>query len=265
MSSLPRIAASCDSRLGLATCFTLATGRSSGWGFPRGDDALLQLGDDALALVHLTWRGAEEPPPWPNTVFMTSPDELLAALEDRGYEWDEVRDSLTGRRDQYECVIDGDPMWSLLRSLDDPEHLEFPSGFDHDATRQFFDELVACLDAAFDCRTDADRHVEDASLHALLSIPAAATETGDKLVVCVSNFGRLATVALSNPGAYSQEEFEERLAAGDAARIYAALDSLGYQVVPEAPLWNDHDGPSPLAAADARGGATWWTRFFDYL
>lgn len=156
-------------------------------------------------------------------------------------------------------------MWSLLRSLDDADHLEFPSDFDHPATRPLFDELVGRLDAAFDCRTDAVRHVEDAGLHARLSIPAAATETGDTLVVCVSNFGRLATVALSNPGAYSQEEFEERLAAGDAARIYAALDSLVYQVVPEAPLWKGYDGPSALAAIDGRYDATWWTRFFDYL
>ena len=162
------------------------------------------------------------------------------------------------------CVIDGEPMWSLLRSLDDPDHLEFPSYFDHDATRQLFDGLVHRLDAALACRTEADRDVEDASLHARVSIPAAATETGETLVVCVSNFGRLATVAVTNPGAWSQDEFEERLA--EAMRLdYGALDSLGYQVVPEAALWKEYDGPSALAALDARHGPTWWTRFFDYL
>jgi hypothetical protein len=236
-----------------------------GLGVPAGDDALLLLEDGTVALVHLTWRGAPEPPSWPMTVFVTSPIELRAELEDRGYEWDEGRDSPTGRRDPYVCVIDGDPMWSLLRSLDDPDHLEFPSDYDHVATRQLFDALVGRLDAAFACRTDADRHVEDASLHARVSIPSAATETGETLVICVSNFGRLAAVAVTNPGVYAQDEFEERLAARDAARIYAALDSLGYQVVPEAPLWTDYDGPSALAAIDARYGATWWTRFFDYL
>lgn len=75
----------------------------------------------------------------------------------------------------------------------------------------------------------------------------------------------MATVALTNPGAYSQDEFEERLAARDAARIYAALDPLEYRVVPEALLWTDYDGPSALAGLDARYGATWWTRYFDYL
>lgn len=82
-------------------------------------------------------------------------------------------------------------------------------------------------------RTDADRHVEDASLHARLSIPASATETGETLIVCVSKFGRLATVAVTNPGASSQDEFEERVAARDAARIYAALDSLGARSFPK--------------------------------
>lgn len=126
-------------------------------------------------------------------------------------------------------------MWVLLRSLDDPDHIEFPSDYDHKATRQLFDELVTRLDAAFACRTDVDRHVEDASLHASVRLPAAATATGEVLVVCVSNFGTLATVAVTNPGAYSQDEFEARLVARDATRIYAALDSLGYRVAPEAP------------------------------
>lgn len=56
-----------------------------GLGVPARDDALLQLEDGAVALVHLTWRGAPEPPLWPMTVFVTSVDELRAELEDRGY------------------------------------------------------------------------------------------------------------------------------------------------------------------------------------
>lgn len=236
-----------------------------GLGVPARDDALLRLDEGAVALVHLTWSGAPEPPLWPMTAVVTSVEELRAELEDRGYQWDKVRGVPTGHRDPYVCVIDGEPMWSLLRSLDDPDHLESPADYDHDATRQLFDELVDRLDAAFACRTDADRHVEDASLHARVSIPAAATDTGEDVVVYVSNFGRLATVAVTNAGAYSREEFEDRLAVRDAARIYAALDSLEYQVVPEAPLWKVYDGPSALGSLDARYGATWWTRFFDYL
>lgn len=232
---------------------------------PARDDALLRLSDGSLALVHLTWRGAEEPPEWPMTSFVTSLEELRAELEDRGYEWDERLDSPTGRRDPYRSVVQGDAMWALLRDLDDPDHLEVPADYDHDATRRLFDDLVDRLDAAFSCRTESDRNVEDASLHARVEIPAAATETRERLVISVSNFGRLATVSVTNPGAWSQAEFEELLAPDDASRIFAALDTFGYQVVLEEPLWSDYDGPSQLVALDARHGATWWTRFFDYL
>ena len=156
-------------------------------------------------------------------------------------------------------------MWVLLRSLDDPDHLEWPGDYDRVATRRLFDDLVDRLDAAFSCRCDADRHVEDASLHARVDIPAAATDSGERLVISVSNVGRLATVSVTNPGVLSDAEFEDLLAPSDASRMYTALDALGYQVVPEEPLWSDYDGPSALTAVDARYGATWWTRYFDYL
>jgi hypothetical protein len=70
-----------------------------GLGVPARDDALLRLDDGALALVHLTWRGAEEPPAWPMTSVVRSLADLRAELEDRGYEWDERRDGPTGYRD----------------------------------------------------------------------------------------------------------------------------------------------------------------------
>ncbi|MET7751628.1 hypothetical protein [Micromonospora sp. NPDC005367] len=37
--------------------------------------------------------------------------------------------------------------------------------------------------------------------------------------------------------------------------ISAAVDDLGYTLIPEGPLWKRYDGP----------GDTWWTRYFDYL
>ncbi|UAL29579.1 hypothetical protein K8W59_17820 [Nocardioides rotundus] len=161
--------------------------------------------------------------------------------------------------------VEGDQMWILLRSLDDPDHLEWPADYDHAAKRRLFDDLVDRLDAEFSCRCEADRHVEDASLHARLDIPAAATDSGERLVISVSNFGRLATVSVTNPGVWSEAEFEELLAPGDASRIYTVLDALGFHVVPEEPLWSDYDGPSALPGIDARYRPTWWTRFFDYL
>jgi hypothetical protein len=43
--------------------------------------------------------------------------------------------------------VDGDQMWILLRSLDDPHNLEFPVGYHHVETRRRFDELVRQLEA----------------------------------------------------------------------------------------------------------------------
>ena len=160
--------------------------------------------------------------------------------------------------------IDVEAMWTLLRALDDPDHLEMPAGFDFEATRARFERLVSGLDAAFGCRSHADRSVQDASLHARVVVPAEATVTGEPLVVCVSNFGDLATVSVVNPGAFDQAEHEALLEADDARRVHGVLDDLGFVVVPEAPLWQDYDGPSEITLP-GYPRATWWLRYFDYL
>ena len=161
--------------------------------------------------------------------------------------------------------IDGDQMWALLKSLDDPEHLEFPADYSDRDTRSRFDQLVARLNTDFSCWCDADRNVQDASLHARVDVPAEATATGEPLIINVSNFGNLAVIAVNNPGVWTRDEFEELLAPHDAERVYEALDALGYAVIPEEPLWSDYQGPSRLTDLDAAYGTTWWTRFFDYL
>ncbi len=160
--------------------------------------------------------------------------------------------------------IEGEQMWTLLRALDDPDHLERPAGLDFAATRERFERLVAELDLAFGCRSAADRSVQDASLHARVVVPAEATATGERLVVCVSNFGSLATVSLVNPGALDTAELESLLDAEDAARVHGVLDDLGYVVVPEAPLWRPYEGPIPFETITG-GRSTWWVRFFDYI
>jgi hypothetical protein len=161
---------------------------------------------------------------------------------------------------------DGEGLWHLLRSLDDPEHLEFPAGYDHGETRSRFNHLVGQLDAAFSCASEADRHVEDASYHGRVVIPAAATATGAPLVIVVSNFGGLAVIAIDNPGVWDQEEFAELLHPRDAERIYFALDDLGYTVVPEEPLWRPYDGDGSLRQFyPPENPPSWWIRFFDYL
>lgn len=107
--------------------------------------------------------------------------------------------------------------------------------------------------------------MQDASLHASVSIPAEATATGHRLVIYVSNFGDLAVVTVDNAGAWNQREFEVLLSRSDHERIYNALDDLGYTVIPEELLWTEYQGRAPLGSHDARYGPSWWTRFFDYL
>ena len=45
------------------------------------DDVLLKLGD-RWALVHLTWSGKPEPPPWPTCVVFDSASDVEQALTD---------------------------------------------------------------------------------------------------------------------------------------------------------------------------------------
>jgi hypothetical protein len=163
-------------------------------------------------------------------------------------------------------TVEGNWLWELLRSLDDPEHLEFPAGYDHRQDRNRFNQLVDRLDAAFSCACRAERHVEDASCHGSIEIPAEATATGERLVIVVSNFGGLAVVAIENPGLYTQAEFAELLHPDDAERVRAALGGLGYTIVPEEPLWQPYDGNGPFQQFyPAENPPTWWVRFFDYL
>ena len=159
---------------------------------------------------------------------------------------------------------EGGQMWTLLRSLDDPDRLEHPADPSWEDTRARFERLVGGLAAAFGGAVDADRNVQDASLHARVAVPAEVTRTGERLVVCVSNFGGLATVSVVNPGAFDQEEHDALLDPDDARRVHGVLDDLGYVVVPEAPLWQDYDGPSEITVPGGRR-ATWWLRYFDHL
>ena len=163
-------------------------------------------------------------------------------------------------------MIDGDKLRELLRSLDDPERLEFPAGYDHSKARSRFNQLVDRLDAAFSCACRADRHVQDASHHGRIGIPAEATAPGAQLVIVVSNFGDMAVVAVGLPGAWTQGETSVLLDPDDAERTRAALEGLGYTIVAEEPLWEPYDGDGPLQQYyPAEHPATWWTRYFDYL
>jgi hypothetical protein len=44
------------------------------------DDVLFALGEDEVAVVHLTWAGKQERPPWPTTTFYASFVAFLADI-----------------------------------------------------------------------------------------------------------------------------------------------------------------------------------------
>jgi hypothetical protein len=167
-------------------------------------------------------------------------------------------------------IVEGDSMWELLRSLDDPVYLSFPVGYDHAAVRSRFDQLVDRLDAAFSCSCPAARQPEDfqdSSSHGFVNIPAEATATGGLLIIFVSNFGDLAVVMIEGPGEYTQAEFTELLDPADADRIQAALDGLGYTSIPEEPPWRQpYDGRAGWwrQSFSAENPQTWFDRFFGF-
>jgi hypothetical protein len=149
----------------------------------------------------------------------------------------------------------------LLRSLDDPKHLEWPKGYRHHRVRARFEELVQRIDDSFDCRCDVDRNVQDASLHGRIDIPAAATRSGSPLVIGTSNFGDLALMAVDNFDVWSDADTAELLHPDDAHRIRGALADLGYTLIPDDLIYARYDGPS-AATAPIR---CWFDRYFSYM
>lgn len=47
------------------------------------DEAVVETGDGRVALVHLSWSGRPETPPWPRTELVTSAQHLETLLEFR--------------------------------------------------------------------------------------------------------------------------------------------------------------------------------------
>ncbi|WAZ22574.1 hypothetical protein STRCI_003836 [Streptomyces cinnabarinus] len=126
----------------------------------------------------------------------------------------------------------------LLRTLDrlpGPDHLEFPDGYDRERARAQARRLTRALGPGW----LLDDAVQDASF--------GFTVSGPGFGVRLSNYGDLAAFTAPAPDGQSE----------------AVLSGLGYDVVPPQPLRHPYDGVTPLA--DHVPGATWWTRFFDYL
>ncbi|MFI0967842.1 hypothetical protein ACH4S8_41750 [Streptomyces sp. NPDC021080] len=162
--------------------------------------------------------------------------------------------------------LDDESAWTLLRHLDDPDHMEFPHGYDHTAARARFDQLAAHLDQRFQCTCTVDRQVQDASHHGRISIPETATAGGDRITVTVSNFGNLAAVTLGNSESCDEDEERELFQATDRHRVENVLEALGYVAISEHLLRTRYDGVSDLVSYyPPEHPPRWWTRFFDYL
>jgi hypothetical protein len=159
--------------------------------------------------------------------------------------------------------IDGQDLRGLLRSLDDPTSLEHPRGFDAAGAKNQLRRLAERLTADFGSVCPCDDQVEDASFCGRVEIPASATTTGERLVIVVSNFGRLAVLTVENPGVWTDAEAAGRLDPHDANRVDVALAGLEYVQIAEDPLWEAYEGAAPLRGSGV--SPTWWDRFFDYL
>lgn len=159
--------------------------------------------------------------------------------------------------------VDAKTLRRMLRELDDPDHVEGPADYTSEDFARF-ERLAHRLEATFGSGCRVDRNVQDASFRGRIDLSAEVTASGRPLVLVVSNFGSMAVLAVDNPGAWSQTEFQALIHPHDMATIEAGLDEFGFVLVPEDPLWDPYDGVVATAVF-GEGRATWWTRFFDYI
>ncbi|MGW1995164.1 hypothetical protein [Embleya sp. NPDC001921] len=162
-------------------------------------------------------------------------------------------------------TLDEDEAWTLLRALDDPEHLTVPPDYDPVATRERFDRLVERLETDFACRCAVEGGARAASRHGVIVVPASALAGSGRVTLVVSNFGDLVATSVGAPDDHPVGAAPAYVAPADLDRVAAALDDLGYTVVPEDLLRCTYDGVSRLADHyTVEDGPTWWIRFFDY-
>ncbi|MEU4680507.1 hypothetical protein [Micromonospora sp. NPDC023737] len=120
--------------------------------------------------------------------------------------------------------------WQLLRTHDDPDHLQSPPGYRYDRVNARFNQLAETINAAF-CGQCVVDPAQDASFHGVITIPILASSTGRQLHVVISNFKDMAVLAVDNAGEWDDQETAELLHPGDAEVIHCALDELGYTLI----------------------------------
>lgn len=148
----------------------------------------------------------------------------------------------------------------VLRSLDEPNSLEFPHGFSYLIYQSRFNALAVAIGEVFGSPCTPDREVQDASFHGDIVIPAEITESRERVIIRVSNFGSLVTVSaggLARDSTLAVEALHEE----DRERIERVASSLGYRLISGNVLRQNYDGPTALDDWQS----TWWHRFFDYM
>jgi hypothetical protein len=156
---------------------------------------------------------------------------------------------------------------ALLRTLDDPAHLDLPPGFHYAGEQRRFRSLVADLERRFacTCEVEAGLQVQDASFLGQLVIPAAATAADVPIFVRVSNFGGLALLGVEGPGRYDDAETLAFIAERDLGLVLEALAALDYVPLLEDVLFADAYEASDAMLAHRSHPPSWFDRFFSYL
>jgi hypothetical protein len=142
----------------------------------------------------------------------------------------------------------------VLDAADDPDHAEYPPGFDWAGLRARVAALQPVLERVAGRSFVLDDRAQDASFYADLSIQT----TGERpnwiytvFAVRFSNFGDLFTTWNYGPA---------RLPDAVAAELVAAVEATGFRFVPPEALGEPYTGRNP-----GFRNTTWWIRFFDYV
>ena len=128
----------------------------------------------------------------------------------------------------------------------------------HRTEHKRFKLLAEAIDEEFSCSCKHDDRMQDTAELGRIEIPETVLDSPARIVVSISNFGRMTIVALENPAAWSDAETAESMAASDRTRIEDALGRLGYIHISEDPLDDPYDG-------DHDWPSTWRDRFFGYI
>jgi hypothetical protein len=143
----------------------------------------------------------------------------------------------------------------LLGLADDPEHAEYPPGFDWSALQARVAALRPKLEQIANREFVLDDQAQDATFFGDLSIqrPGPKPNWIDTVFALrFSNFGDLFTT-------WSHCKVEQ-LSNEVAAELVAQVERAGFRFVPPAVLDEPYSGLHP-----GFKGGPWWPRFFDYL